>query len=460
MQEGRAARLPQSQSRHPGVPASEVLAQVTNDGHIGMQKDEIESAEDLDGQLINEEYKVWKKNSPFLYDTVITHVLDWPSLTVDWLPTKDCPGNCDYSVQKLVLGTHTNREEPEHLIIANVKLPLDDALVAGGIYQDSGKDAGGVGLLSKAENKIEPHILINHDGEVNKARHMPQQYNLLATKGPSGDVYLYDFSKHPSKPVGGPPNPQMRLTGHAKEGFGLNWSPLASGLLASGSDDHLVCAWDVNAATSLNSTLSPLRQWSKHTSIVSDVAWSCHHPDVLASAGDDKKVIIWDKRQEEATHCIDAHSHEVNSVDFNKLNEFLLATGSSDRTVAVWDCRNLSVKMAQMEYHKDCVYHVRWAPFSGTLLASGSSDRRICIWDISRLGEELSEEDAEDGPPELIFIHGGHTAPISDLSWNANDQLVLASVAEDNILQVWQMSHALFPNADVRLPEDRPEAES
>lgn len=47
-----------------------------------------------------------------------------------------------------------------------------------------------------------------------------------------------------------------------------------------------------------------------------------------------------------------------------------------------------------------------------------------------------SPDDAEDGPPELLFIHGGHTSKVSDFSWNANDDWVVASVAEDNILQV------------------------
>jgi histone-binding protein RBBP4 len=39
-------------------------------------------------KVINEEYKIWKRNTPFLYDLVITHALDWPSLTVQWLPDK------------------------------------------------------------------------------------------------------------------------------------------------------------------------------------------------------------------------------------------------------------------------------------------------------------------------------------------------------------------------------------
>lgn len=30
-----------------------------------------------------------KKNAPFLYDVVITHALDWPSLTVQWFPDRE-----------------------------------------------------------------------------------------------------------------------------------------------------------------------------------------------------------------------------------------------------------------------------------------------------------------------------------------------------------------------------------
>jgi histone-binding protein RBBP4 len=41
---------------------------------------------------VNEEYKIWKKNTPFLYDLVVTHALEWPSLTVQWLPVRGCCG--------------------------------------------------------------------------------------------------------------------------------------------------------------------------------------------------------------------------------------------------------------------------------------------------------------------------------------------------------------------------------
>lgn len=49
-------------------------------------EEDLEAEED---QIINEEYKIWKKNTPFLYDLVVTNGLEWPSLTVNWLPTLD-----------------------------------------------------------------------------------------------------------------------------------------------------------------------------------------------------------------------------------------------------------------------------------------------------------------------------------------------------------------------------------
>lgn len=75
------------------------------------------------------------------------------------------------------------------------------------------------------------------------------------------------------------------------------------------------------------------------------------------------------------------------------------------------------------------------------------------MWDLSRIGEEQSPEDAEDGPPELLFIHGGHTSKISDFAWNGSDDWVVASVAEDNILQIWQMAESIYAD-----PEDEARA--
>jgi WD40 repeat protein len=36
-------------------------------------------------------------------------------------------------------------------------------------------------------------------------------------------------------------------------------------------------------------------------------------------------------------------------------------------------------------------------------------------------------------------VHGGHTNKISDFAWNPLEPWVIASAAEDNIIQVWQL---------------------
>ena len=47
--------------------------------------------------LFNEQL-IRKKNAPYLYDVVITHALDWPSLTCQWFPDKE---SCVTAIQYL-----------------------------------------------------------------------------------------------------------------------------------------------------------------------------------------------------------------------------------------------------------------------------------------------------------------------------------------------------------------------
>ncbi len=77
--------------------------------------------------------------------------------------------------------------------------------------------------------------------------------------------------------------------------------------------------------------------------------------------------------------------------------------------------------MYSLKGHSSEVVQLSWSPHNEAVLASSATDRRVHVWDLSRIGQELSEDDSGDGPPELLFIHGGHTAKVSDFSWNPND---------------------------------------
>ncbi|KAJ8295751.1 Histone acetyltransferase type B subunit 2 [Rhodotorula toruloides] len=395
---------------------------------------------------INEEYKIWKKNSPFLYDLVITHALDWPSLTCQWLPDKETPADKDYTVHRLLLATHTSGEDNNYLQIATVHLPKPQAELSLDKYDD---ERGEIGAHTATEPRVQITQSINHTGEVNRARYMPQNPDLIATKTVMGDVYVFDRTKHPSQPIGNECKPNITLRGHSKEGYGLSWNPLKSreGHVLSASEDTTVCHWDIRGYTKGNSSMDPLNVYRGHTAIVEDVAWHNLQEDVFASVGDDRMLLLWDTRGQQGamkpTARVQAHEAEVNAVAFAPHNENILITGSADKTVALWDLRNLKFKLHTFESHQEEVLQLAWSPTNETIFASASGDRRINLWDVSKIGLEQTPEDAEDGPPELMFVHGGHTARPTDLAWSPNEPWTLCSAAEDNVLQIWTPSSTL-----------------
>lgn len=64
--------------------------------------DEDREEEQMEEKIVNEEYKTWKKNAPFLYDLMLSTALEWPTLTTQWLPDKqeyvstDCRERASY----------------------------------------------------------------------------------------------------------------------------------------------------------------------------------------------------------------------------------------------------------------------------------------------------------------------------------------------------------------------------
>ena len=117
-------------------------------------------------------------------------------------------------------------------------------------------------------------------------------------------------------------------------------------------------------------------------------------------------------------------------------------------------------KLHNFKHHINDVINVKWNPFIMSMFASSSSDRRVDIWDLSNIGnnnngnsnahngkdkEKNKENNEEDfAPSELLFTHGGHTSRVADFDWNPNQELTIASFADDNIIQVWKMADKLY----------------
>ncbi|CAL5402287.1 unnamed protein product [Camellia sinensis] len=389
-------------------------------------------------EQVEEEFTVWKKNTPLLYDLIVSHSLEWPSLTVHWLPSPPLPVSTDglFAVHKLILGTHTSDDFPNFLMVADAHLPLNPATAPA---TDPDHDS--------AIPKVEIIQKIYVDGEVNRARCMLQNPSLVAAKTSGSEVYVFDCSKHTMNEKGGSCEPDLRLMGHDKEGYGLSWSQFKEGYLLSGSNDCKICLWDVSAMPQ-DKVLNATHVYEAHGSVVEDVAWHLKNENLFGSAGDDCCLMIWDMRTNKPQHSVQVHEKEVNYLSFNPYNEWVLATASSDTTVGLFDMRKLTSPLHVLSSHMEEVFQVEWDPNHETVLASSADDRRLMVWDLNRIGDEQLEGEAEDGPPELLFSHGGHKAKISDFSWNKNEPWVISSVAEDNSLQIWQMAESIYHDDD------------
>jgi WD40 repeat protein len=244
-------------------------------------------------------------------------------------------------------------------MVASCHLPKDDVVIdnrtsaenqdeqaskAAKLYDEEKGEVGGYGTAHAQMGKIEIRMKIRHDGEVNRARYMPQNHFLVASRGPSSPVYVWDLAKHPSFPTDDDDNtilPQITCQGHSKEGYALSWSPLKEGWLASGSEDTTVCLWDT--ATAKDGLCQATTILKGHTATVEDVDWHAKDANLLASVSDDASLRIWDIREaSKPVHLVEkAHESDINCVAFNPQNEYILATGSADNKIGIWDVRNL-----------------------------------------------------------------------------------------------------------------------
>ena len=190
-------------------------------------------------------------------------------------------------MHKILLGTNTADSEPNHLMIAKVRIPTEATL------QDlSDKPEKEIASTSFAEKKLDIEIKMIHEGEVNKARYMPQKFNIIASMTNSGEIHIFDYMQHSQAKDENVAKPQLKLQFHTKEGFGLSWSSINEGKLITGAYDNGIALWDIQKGGS-NNILKPESTFLSHEEPVGDVCFSRRIANTFASVGDDKFIKLF-----------------------------------------------------------------------------------------------------------------------------------------------------------------------
>lgn len=161
-----------------------------------------------------------------------------------------------------------------------------------------------------------------------------------------------------------------RLRGHTWAILDLAFAPHGDvPRLASAGADGAVRIWDVTTGDQI---ADPLR----HTQGVCCVAFS---PDgqLLASGDYDRVVRVWDTRTWKKLHEQADLTGRAESIAFHPKDSSVLAWGSADATVNVWNCTPKDLHT--LRGHTSWVEGVAFSP-DGKWIASASRDGTVKIW--------------------------------------------------------------------------------
>ncbi|XP_066359483.1 uncharacterized protein [Miscanthus floridulus] len=172
------------------------------------------------------------------------------------------------------------------------------------------------------------------------------------------------------------------LKGHTKAINCVDWSPSHGHLLASAGMDHMVHVW--NVWDKGNTTARVLKH---HTAAVKDVRWSLHRPFLL-SGGLDCSVQLVDVVEGKVMKVF-KEDQAVEVIKFNPSNPDIFLSGGSKGSLRLWDIR---CGLVTKEFHRnlgtilDIDFSADGRQFisSTDTTRSNISENTIIVWDVMR----------------------------------------------------------------------------
>lgn len=157
--------------------------------------------------------------------------------------------------------------------------------------------------------------------------------------------------------------------------------------------DGLACSTSEGTLSCLKLTTTDLRQeatWAAHDAEIWMCAFDAWNKDVLFSGADDCVLKVWDLRAGTDVPCAlnrKTHTMGVCCMQSSPHREHVLATGSYDEKVRLWDMRNLSIPTLTQDVDVGGgVWRVKWHPKDPALLLTAAMHG----------GFVIIEADAED----------------------------------------------------------------
>jgi len=243
------------------------------------------------------------------------------------------------------------------------------------------------------------------------------QPDILGCTSADMSVYLWDLK------TGGLIH---KLVGHHDEVNGIDFHNIQQ-VMVTASDDTKAIIWDFGEGITL-------RTLAKHTKQVYGAAFlGSENQYCVATCCFDQRTRIFDMRDKQLVSELQHHTDDVIGIDYSGRHN-VLATGSDDGMVCIWDAKKwqlrqaVNTRVAGTDLADNEVKRVAWSA-DGEMLAAACSSGRVLLYKMS--GGVLSSV-----PDELA----GHQDCVFDVAWGTNPQTgkkVLVSASHDHTSRIW-----------------------
>ncbi|CAJ1929038.1 unnamed protein product [Cylindrotheca closterium] len=179
--------------------------------------------------------------------------------------------------------------------------------------------------------------------------------------------------------------------------------------------------------TRLDIPSKPGLKEGSHTDAIMSLSWNKVHRQVIASGSADCTVKLWDVTKPDTnagtfTH----HKDKVQSVLWHPQEGTLLATGSYDKTVALVDARGPQGDVKRIKIPADCEA-LAWDPCNPQCLTVASEDGTVACWDVRKFSEKTP----------LWSMVANEYGGVSDISYNQLVPGLMVSCSVDKTVTLW-----------------------
>ncbi|PGH14633.1 hypothetical protein AJ79_02968 [Helicocarpus griseus UAMH5409] len=195
------------------------------------------------------------------------------------------------------------------------------------------------------------------------------------------------------------------LHAHSRAITDINFSAHHWDILATCAVDSFVHCWDLRAPA------KPAVSFSDWFAGATQVKWNRQDSHVIASSHD-RFLRIWDDRKgARPLRTIVAHDTKIYGVDWNRIRPEALVTCSLDKTIKFWDYSADEDVPEKVIHTPFPVWRARNTPFGWGVLAMpqrGNSDLHL-----------YSRERTDDGDPSCIHSFPGHRGQVKEFLWRS-----------------------------------------